>query len=82
MRMRYYKPSVVWPFPANVLLVDVTRRTRCVIDETLHRTVPARTLQAQFVGKNGDGRACFAIYDYGPGDEVVIKNIAVISPVE
>ena len=63
-------------------LADVKGGTKCVIDETMHRAVSAQMLQAQFVDKNGDGRACFAIYDYGPGDEVVIKNSADVSPVE
>ncbi len=55
-------------------LADVKSGSKCVIDQTVHPGMPAKTLQAQFDDKNGDGRACFAIYDYGPGDEIVVKN--------
>ena len=67
---------------ASYRLADVKSGTKCVIDVATHQTVAAKTLQAQFVDKNGDGRACFAIYDYGPDDEVVIKNSTVVSPNE
>ena len=61
-------------------LADVKGGSKCVIDETAHEAVPAEILQGQFDDKDGDGRACFAIHDYGPGDEIVVKNCATMQP--
>jgi hypothetical protein len=55
-------------------LSDALAGVRCQIDESTHGKVDAQQLQAEFTDRDGDGRARFAIYDYGPGDEVTCKE--------
>ena len=73
---RYYSGKTLANEDRSVLyrLGDVSKMSLCRIDESQHGKVSAEELGRQFVDKNGDGRACFAIYDYGPGDWVTIKN--------
>jgi hypothetical protein len=59
-------------------LRDVTRSMACALDEATHGKVGAGKLRAEFVDKDGDRRACFLIYDYGPGDQVTIQRASVV----
>ena len=58
-------------------LNDVEDRVRCMIHEENHGQITADVLSDQFGDRDGDGLSRFIIYDYGPGDMVTIKNIAV-----
>ena len=54
-------------------LKDVEKGTDCLIDEGVHGKVDPELLSRQFCDRDGDGLTRFLIYDYGPGDEVVVK---------
>jgi len=64
---------------ARYRLDDVAGGVRCVLDESAARPVDADTLRREFVDRDGDGRARFVIYDYGPGDRVTIQRSATTS---
>lgn len=53
---------------------DVEKALRCVIDGK----VDAQTLREQFGDRDGDGLTRYLLYDYGPGDEVLLKHWATL----
>jgi hypothetical protein len=57
-------------------LSDVENGLRCRIHEASHGQITGKKLSELFNDRDGDGLARFVIYDYGPGDKVIIKNIA------
>ena len=59
-------------------LRDVTGSVRCILADPPEGKLAADRLAREFA--DADGRARFAIYDYGPGDEVTIKRSAVMAP--
>ena len=59
-------------------LRDVTGSVRCILTDPPEGKLAADRLAREFA--DADGRARFAIYDYGPGDEVTIKRSAVMAP--
>jgi len=59
-------------------LSDVEKGVRCLIHEEDGNGAAADVLSDQFSDRDGDGLSRFIIYDYGPGDTVTIKNIAIL----
>jgi hypothetical protein len=57
-------------------LHDVAGGFSCYIDAGTHGNIRASELFAEFGGKEGGGLSKFIIYDYGPGDSVIVNNIA------
>ena len=55
-------------------LRDVTGAVNCILNESAEEKIAADRLHAEFADRDGDGRPRFVIYDYGPGDQVTIKN--------
>jgi hypothetical protein len=56
-------------------LKDVENGKRCMIDEATHGK---GALSEQFSDRDGDGLSRFIIYDYGTGDKITIKSVAVL----
>jgi len=75
---RYYAGKALSNEDGSVLyrLSDVAKAAQCIVDRSTYGTVKAETLRSQFADKDGDGRARFIIYDYGPGDDVIIQSCA------
>ena len=73
---RYYAGKTIASEDASAVyrLRDVNRSLACLLDKATHGKIPAETLRAQFADTDGDGRPRFVIYDYGPGDDAVIKH--------
>ena len=61
-------------------LADVEGAANCIVDEETHGKINGQRLSAEFTDRDGDGRTRFLIYDYGPGDEVAVKNCATANP--
>jgi hypothetical protein len=57
-------------------LNDVENGVRCQIHEASHSQITGKKLSELFNDRDGDGLARFVIYDYGPGDKVIVKSIA------
>lgn len=62
---------------ARFLLKGVSGSS-CVLLPEQQRDATATTLGAAFTDLDGDSLARFVIYDYGPGDAVVMENAAVV----
>lgn len=79
-RFSYYAGKTLANEDGSVLfrLSDVENGIRCRIHEATHGQVTADMLSTQFADRDGDGLSRFLIYDYGPGDTVTIKNVAVM----
>lgn len=78
-RFSYYVGKTLSNEDQSVMykLGDVGDGVRCQIHKAIHGQVSADTLSGQFEDKDEDGLTRFIIYDYGPGDEVTIKNVAL-----
>jgi hypothetical protein len=57
-------------------LRDVEGGVSCYIDETTHGKITAQKLSVDFNVQNRDLPPRFIIYDYGPGDSVIVNNIS------
>jgi len=79
-RFSYYAGKTLANEDQSVMfkLRDVENGNRCKIHEATHGSVNADTLSSQFNDRDGDGLSRFLIYDYGPGDTVTVKNIAIL----
>ena len=80
-RFSYYAGKTLSNEDQSVMfkLRDVENGSRCKIDEATHGPVNVDALSSQFNDRDGDGLSRFLIYDYGPGDTVTVKNIAILS---
>ncbi|HPT98332.1 MAG TPA: hypothetical protein PLU39_10715 [Armatimonadota bacterium] len=56
-------------------LRDVERGNRLVLEAQ----VPAEGLKRDFSDRDGDGLTRYVIYDYGPGDEVILRSFATLA---
>jgi len=79
---RYYAGKTIANEDASALyrLDDVAGAVNCALDELTAGPVAAEKLRPEFADRDGDGRARFVIYDYGPGDRVTIKRSATTVP--
>jgi len=79
----YYAGKTIANEDASAMhrLRDVTGAVNCILDESPEGKIAAHKLRTEFADRDGDGHPRFVIYDYGPGDQVTIKNHATRSQV-
>ena len=75
---RYYAGKTIANEDASAVyrLGDVAGAVDCALEASTEGPIAAEQLRREFADRDGDGRARFAIYDYGPGDRVTIKRSA------
>ncbi|MFP3903331.1 MAG: hypothetical protein ACLFWB_03705 [Armatimonadota bacterium] len=79
-RFHYYDGKTIATEDGSVhyRLRDCENGRNCHIDSTYEGAIPADTLREQFVDYDGDGLKRLLIYDYGPGDEVIIESASTL----
>jgi hypothetical protein len=82
-KWNYYAGKTITNEDASVIyrLKNVEHGTDCIIDSS-HGKTPEKRLTNEFSDKDGDGIGRLYIYDYGPGDTVVIPNWMATSGVQ
>ena len=65
---------------ATYRLTNLVRGGRCLIEPVDGQEADEQRLAADFVDFDGDDKPRFAIYDYGPADDVIVKRPLVVTP--